>query len=214
MNASGRRIEIHGIVQGVGFRPWVYRLAAERGLTGRVRNDASGVTIDAFGPESKLASFCEDLINTPPPAAEIRAWRSHSIPVESLDRFIIAGSVVSAERRTSIPPDLATCPECLADIADPLESPVSLRLHQLHALRSALHHRERHPVRPGPHHDGAVQDVRVVPARIRRSGRSPISRSAQRLSCLRAATHAAGMQWRRYRDRRPNRRRGRRDRQG
>ena len=46
-------IEVHGIVQGVGFRPWVYRLAAGEGLTGFVRNDASGVTIEAFGTAHK-----------------------------------------------------------------------------------------------------------------------------------------------------------------
>jgi len=50
----GRRIEIRGVVQGVGFRPWVYRLATEGGLAGRVRNDESGVTVDAFGSEDAL----------------------------------------------------------------------------------------------------------------------------------------------------------------
>jgi hydrogenase maturation protein HypF len=119
VNALGRRIEIRGIVQGVGFRPWVYRLAAERGLTGRVRNDGWGVTIDAFGSESDLEGFAERLISSPPPAAEIRSLRTRAIPMESLEAFTIAGSVETAERRASIPPDLATCPECLADIADP-----------------------------------------------------------------------------------------------
>jgi Hydrogenase maturation factor len=57
----GRRIEIRGIVQGVGFRPWVYRLATEHGLAGRVRNDAAGVTIEAFGPESALDVFVRRL---------------------------------------------------------------------------------------------------------------------------------------------------------
>jgi hydrogenase maturation protein HypF len=119
VNALGRRIEIRGIVQGVGFRPWVYRLAVERGLTGRVRNDASGVTIDAFGSEAELDGFAERLLDRPPPAAEIRALCSHPIPVESLDTFSIAASVESIDRRTSIPPDLATCPECLAEISNP-----------------------------------------------------------------------------------------------
>ena len=49
---EGRRIHVSGTVQGVGFRPWVYRVAQQAGVTGRVRNDSSGVTIDAFGDEA------------------------------------------------------------------------------------------------------------------------------------------------------------------
>ena len=50
---AGRRIEVRGIVQGVGFRPWVYRLAHEEGIRGRVRNDGAGVTIEAFGSPAR-----------------------------------------------------------------------------------------------------------------------------------------------------------------
>ncbi len=66
---SGRRIEIRGIVQGVGFRPWVYRLARAHGVGGWVRNDAGGVTIEAFGPDHDLDAFVEALRDAPPPAA-------------------------------------------------------------------------------------------------------------------------------------------------
>jgi hydrogenase maturation protein HypF len=57
----GRRIEIRGVVQGVGFRPWVYRLATEQGLGGHVWNDAAGVTIEAFGPREALDAFMRRL---------------------------------------------------------------------------------------------------------------------------------------------------------
>jgi hydrogenase maturation protein HypF len=115
----GRRIEVRGIVQGVGFRPWVYHLAEERGLTGRVRNDGSGVTIDAFGSEAALDGFAERLISSPPPAAEIRGLHWHTIPLEPLQAFTIATSTSSLQRRPSIPPDLAVCDECVAEIFDP-----------------------------------------------------------------------------------------------
>jgi hydrogenase maturation protein HypF len=119
VSAIGRRIEVRGIVQGVGFRPWIYKLAREHGLAGRVLNDATGVVIDAFGSEVALDEFAEELRHDPPPAAEVAAVSWRTIPAEPLDGFSIMPSVPSAELRVSIPADLATCPECLAEIFDP-----------------------------------------------------------------------------------------------
>src|SRR5512147_1926185 len=68
---EGRRIALTGTVQGVGFRPFVYRLARETGVAGRVRNDASGVTIEAFGPATVLDAFQRRLRTDRPPAAVI-----------------------------------------------------------------------------------------------------------------------------------------------
>jgi len=121
MITIGRRIEVRGIVQGVGFRPWIYKLAHEGGVTGRVRNDAGGVIIDAFGSEPALEGFARTLIEAPPPAAEIADVRWRDIPPELLDTFTIASSASSEELRVSIPPDLATCSECLAEIFDPAD---------------------------------------------------------------------------------------------
>ena len=118
-NTLGRHIEIRGIVQGVGFRPWVYRLATERGIGGRVRNDATGVTIDAFGSADVLDEFMTRLGDSAPPAAIINDVRSWAIPFEPVDAFSIVQSQESAERRVSIPPELATCPECVSEIFDP-----------------------------------------------------------------------------------------------
>jgi hydrogenase maturation protein HypF len=117
----GRRIEIRGVVQGVGLRPWVHRLAAQQGIAGRIRNDASGVTIDAFGSAAALDEFCRRLSIDPPPAAEIRHLQARAIPAEPVDTFTIAGSVAQADRRISIPPDLATCADCLAEVFDPTD---------------------------------------------------------------------------------------------
>ena len=121
MTTRGRHIEVRGIVQGVGFRPWVYRLATEEGLSGHVRNDATGVTIEAFGAEEALDVFMRRLEDSPPPAAVIAEVRSWVIPPAAADAFSIVHSQESAERRVSIPPDLASCPECISEIFNPAD---------------------------------------------------------------------------------------------
>jgi hydrogenase maturation protein HypF len=117
VTAQGRHIEIRGVVQGVGFRPWIYRLATREGLTGHVRNDATGVTIEAFGSGEAIDRFLRDLDGDRPPAAVIGEVRSWAIPVAHVDEaFAIVDSAQTAERRVSIPPDLPTCAECLSEI--------------------------------------------------------------------------------------------------
>jgi hydrogenase maturation protein HypF len=116
---EGRRIQIRGIVQGVGFRPWVYRMARQAGVSGRVHNDAAGVTIEAFGDFAALEQFIDLLHADPPPAARIVGFLQVPIPFEFDGDFVIVPSVDAGEPRVSIPPDLATCDQCAADIADP-----------------------------------------------------------------------------------------------
>jgi hydrogenase maturation protein HypF len=119
LKESGKKILIQGTVQGVGFRPWVYRLAREEGIVGTVRNDSSGVTIEAFGPTRSLESFVERLESSPPPAAVIRALDWESIPFSETVDFKIVGSSETNERTVSIPPDLAACSDCLTEVDDP-----------------------------------------------------------------------------------------------
>jgi hydrogenase maturation protein HypF len=121
MAVAGRRIRIRGTVQGVGFRPWVYRLARERGLTGSVHNDTQGVSIEAFGESGALDSFLERLEAAPPPAARIEELESVAIPAEPVREFRIVASAPAGARRVSIPPDLATCDECAREIFDPTD---------------------------------------------------------------------------------------------
>ncbi|MGE5236390.1 MAG: acylphosphatase, partial [Acidobacteriota bacterium] len=116
---EGRRIEVRGTVQGVGFRPWVYRIAHEEGIRGRVSNDARGVTIDAFGSAEALAAFLRRIESDPPPAAVVREVAARAIPTESTAVFEIVASRAEGERRVSIPADLASCPECLRELDDP-----------------------------------------------------------------------------------------------
>lgn len=115
----GRRIEVRGTVQGVGFRPWVYRIAQESGVGGRVWNDSRGVEIEVFGPLEALEVFSERLRTEAPPAAFIREIQVQEISGEVAPEFVIVPSEGGAgERKVSIPPDLATCPECEREIFD------------------------------------------------------------------------------------------------
>ena len=117
----GCRITIGGVVQGVGFRPWVWRLARQAGVTGHVCNNGQGVTIEVFGSSNAVEAFMADLAR-PPSAARILSVQSEPIPWKATDAFVIAESGPSGEpgRRVSLPPDMATCTECLAEINDPM----------------------------------------------------------------------------------------------
>jgi hydrogenase maturation protein HypF len=116
---EGRRILVSGVVQGVGFRPWVWRLAQQAELAGRVFNDGQGVTIEVFGAPEALDRFVTSLGQLPP-AARVHSLHSQVIPAEDCGEFIIApsGPAGEAGRRVSIPPDIATCADCLAEIED------------------------------------------------------------------------------------------------
>jgi hydrogenase maturation protein HypF len=116
---EGRRIEVRGTVQGVGFRPWVYRVAREAQVGGRVRNHTAGVTIEVFGRPEAVDLFVGRVRTTAPAAASIDSVTAQRIPFEETGGFRIEGSERSDERRVAIPPDLATCPECLAEMSDP-----------------------------------------------------------------------------------------------
>ncbi|MBL0212338.1 MAG: carbamoyltransferase HypF [Myxococcales bacterium] len=117
---TGLRIEIRGTVQGVGFRPWVYRLAHELGVAGRVHNHARGVTIAAFGPAATLDRMVARL-REPPLPARVRELVAAPIPTEPGEEFVIVHSAEGGPRTLSIPPDLATCPDCAREIADPAD---------------------------------------------------------------------------------------------
>ncbi len=118
---EGRRLRISGTVQGVGFRPWVHRVAREEGLTGSVRNDASGVVIEAFGAPAALERLRSRLAREAPPASRVREIREERIPGAGPREFGILASGGEAERRVSIPPDLAVCSACLREVLDPAD---------------------------------------------------------------------------------------------
>ena len=115
---EGRRIELRGTVQGVGMRPWIYRVAHDHGVTGRVWNQGNGVTIKAFGDGGRLEAFVTALKSSTPPAAVIEALDMTRIDLEESSEFVIIDSSRGEGRRVSIPPDLATCDECAGEIFD------------------------------------------------------------------------------------------------
>jgi hydrogenase maturation protein HypF len=116
------RIRIHGVVQGVGFRPFVYRTATEYGLTGTVRNAGeAGVQVLVRGIHSDIEQFVDDLKQNAPAAAEVHTIHRSRIKASpesvSFDRFAIESSTASDSNGTgTLPPDLAICSDCRNDL--------------------------------------------------------------------------------------------------
>ncbi|MBE3597462.1 MAG: carbamoyltransferase HypF [Limnochordaceae bacterium] len=107
------------MVQGVGFRPFVYRTAVRLGLTGKVSNTPGGVLIDVEGPPEAVEAFQQQLRQDPPPLARIRDIRSHVLPPAGYDRFEIAPSARGRAGAALVPPDVAICPDCRRELLDP-----------------------------------------------------------------------------------------------
>ncbi len=113
------RIEIEGAVQGVGFRPFVYRLARDLGLRGWVVNDPRGVTIEVQGGADDLDRFAARLRADAPGAAVVEKLTSASIPTTDESGFEIRTSDRGGQPTAQMLPDLATCDACLSEILDP-----------------------------------------------------------------------------------------------
>ena len=114
-----KRITVHGVVQGVGFRPFVYRLAHDYGLKGWVLNHSGGVDIEVEGPPSILDSFLADLTGKAPPLARIEQVSALDLPASGYERFEIRHSISKEGEYQLISPDIATCAECQREVADP-----------------------------------------------------------------------------------------------
>ena len=114
-----KKISVHGVVQGVGFRPFVYRLAHDHGLTGWVLNHSAGVEIEVEGPPAALDAFVHDLTAHAPPLAHIVAVQVVDAPPNGYARFEIRHSVAKEGRYQLISPDIATCSDCLCELLDP-----------------------------------------------------------------------------------------------
>jgi len=123
------RVEVHGTVQGVGFRPHVYRLAGAHGLSGDVRNVDGHVVINASGSANQVTVFLAELVASAPPAARVRdvlvretataaprLGPGFSVDVSTRGDPAPAGSGVP-----SVPADLSTCPACVRELFDPTD---------------------------------------------------------------------------------------------
>jgi hydrogenase maturation protein HypF len=116
-----QRVEVAGIVQGVGFRPFVFRLAERLGLGGQVYNDDSGVVVEVEGEPTAVAAFAAALSAEAPPLARVTAVRATTIPPRGERGFRIVASDGGARRTTLISPDVAVCDDCLAELWDPAD---------------------------------------------------------------------------------------------
>jgi len=111
-------VRIEGIIQGVGFRPFVYGLARRHDLRGWILNDERGVQIEVEGEREKVADFLSGL-SSPPPLAHIESTTVNYLPPVGYKDFEIKGSVGGEERSALISPDIATCEDCLQELFDP-----------------------------------------------------------------------------------------------
>jgi len=118
-NYVARRLNVNGIVQGVGFRPFVFQLAEQYDLKGEVANTSSGVTIHIEGVPDHLASFEVDLAAKSPPLAYILEIKSVSEAIKNCTDFRIVKSRDKTVVSTLISPDVSVCNDCLAELFDP-----------------------------------------------------------------------------------------------
>ena len=114
-------ITVRGVVQGVGFRPFVYNAARDRGLAGWVRNEVDRVRIEAQGDPAALQAFVAAIRHAAPPQARVDAVEVEEIETGDFSEFEIQISEGTSAPRPTIPADLATCDECLAEIRDPAQ---------------------------------------------------------------------------------------------
>ncbi len=118
---EGRRIHIVGIVQGVGFRPFVYGLAGRLGLNGWVRNTSAGVDIEVDGSAAALEGFVTALRDELPPLAQIDEMTAVSIPPNGFTKFEIIHSEAVEGAFQPISPDVSICDDCLRELFDPAD---------------------------------------------------------------------------------------------
>ncbi|MFG1794693.1 carbamoyltransferase HypF [Nocardia sp. NPDC049149] len=114
-----RRIVVRGVVQGVGFRPFVYTTAAELALSGSVSNDSSGVLIEIEGAPADLDAFAQRLHDRPPPLAVVESVEVQSVALRGGTGFHIADTTRSSVGRTLASPDVALCADCARELRDP-----------------------------------------------------------------------------------------------
>jgi hydrogenase maturation protein HypF len=114
-------VKIEGTVQGVGFRPFVFRVARELALTGWIVNGADGVIIEVEGGADAVSRFLERLRVACPPGARIERITVRSVPAVGDREFIIQPSLEEGAKQLAISPDLATCADCTAELFDPMD---------------------------------------------------------------------------------------------
>jgi hydrogenase maturation protein HypF len=114
-----KRIDINGVVQGVGFRPFIYGLARKHRISGEVSNTDDGVSLTITGQTSDIENFIQEIKRNPPLLADIHSLEAIPIPDRQFDAFKIVKSQSSDNRSTLISPDVTVCKDCLKELNDP-----------------------------------------------------------------------------------------------
>lgn len=175
------QIRVRGTVQGVGFRPTVWRLAREHGLVGEVLNDGAGVLITTTGTQERIADFLEGLESDPPPLSRIEALEARRLStVVDFSDFTIAGSLEGGAR-TNVAPDAALCEACRDEVLNPNE-----RRH-LYPFANCTHCGPRFTIVGGIPYDRANTSMAAFPMCVdcAREYRDPADRRfhAQPIAC-------------------------------
>jgi len=121
MSVSRRAFHVYGVVQGVGFRPFVYRIARKHGLKGYVLNMGDRVEIVVEGEDVSIERFLHELLKRKPPLCRIRRIEPSTPPPILLEEFRIEHSRDDGAHSSTLPPDVAMCDECLSEMLNPLD---------------------------------------------------------------------------------------------
>ncbi|GAB7184737.1 hydrogenase maturation factor HypF [Kitasatospora sp. Ki12] len=144
-----RRVAVRGLVQGVGFRPFVFTLAGELGLAGSVTNTGEGVLAEVEGSREAVEAFCRRVAGDAPPLAQVASVEHEPLAATGATGFAITPSRTDGPRATLIPPDVAVCADCLAELTDPAD-----RRHR-HPFISCTNCGPRHTIVTGLPYDRA-----------------------------------------------------------
>ena len=177
------KLAVRGAVQGVGFRPFVFRLAEELKLAGWVNNSPQGVFIEVEGTRAALEKFLLRLEIEKPPRSFIHSLESSWLDANGYKKFEIRASETGGGKTALVMPDIATCPDCLREIFDPAN-----RRHR-YPFTNCTNCGPRFSIIEALPYDRANT---AMPDGIRRPAQPALSRAAERLSGLRAEVGIMG----------------------
>lgn len=165
--ATRLKIAIRGAVQGVGFRPFIFRLATGLGLTGWVNNSPQGVFLEVEGPRPALEQFLARLDAEKPPRSFIQSLEPTWLDPVGFKEFAIRPSETGGDKTALVLPDIATCPDCLREIFDPRDRRYHYPFTNCTNCGPRFSIIESLPYRSRQHFDAPVHDVPPMPGRVR-----------------------------------------------
>ena len=186
------RLCVRGTVQGVGFRPFVYRLAQALGLAGFVVNTPAGVSIEVEGAAGAIDTLVARIEREPPPNALVTDLAREALAPVGDRSFEIRESVLAGVPTATISTGSCHLRRLLREDFRHWQSALSLSLHQLHKLRAALFDHRRPSLRSDADNHACIPVVRVMRSGIWRPAKPTLPRRAERLSGLRTPTHVVG----------------------